>query len=116
MEPDQSDNGGPDGGKVEGAGETAAAHGLPAGLDAALQRVEGAIAALGLALDQRDRNAEVERQRLAVALEAARAENARLEEMLKAERLRVQRLENLTAAVSGRVDSAIGELETILES
>lgn len=120
MEPDQSDIPGPDGERVDGAGTAIVAgsgeQDLPAGLDAALRRVEGALAALGLALDQRHQNAERERQRLAAALDAARAENARLEELLKAERVRVQRLENLTAAVSGRVDSAIGELETILES
>ena len=85
------------------------------GTGPAWQRLDDALGALETALMDQKRQAEDKLQALHQDLEAARAENARLEELLKAERARVQRLEDLTSAVSGRVDSAIGELESILE-
>lgn len=84
--------------------------------DAAWRQLDAAFDSLEAALAQRQRRWEGELKHLRQELEAARADNARLKDLLKAERARVQRLEDLTSAVSGRVDSAIGELESILDS
>ncbi|MFC3230302.1 DUF4164 family protein [Marinibaculum pumilum] len=82
---------------------------------AAWQRLDAALTVLEDALLAQRRQSAEELQAVRRELEQARAENARLAEALKAEQARVQRLEDLTSAVSGRVDSAIGELESILE-
>ena len=82
---------------------------------AAWRRLDAALSALEDALLAQRRQAADELQAVRRELEQARAENARLTEALNAEQARVQRLEDLTSAVSGRVDSAIGELESILE-
>lgn len=87
----------------------------PADPAAAWQRLDAALTALEAALMAQRRRSADEVEALRKELQEARAENARLAEALKAEQARVQRLEDLTSAVSGRVDSAIGELESILE-
>lgn len=78
-------------------------------------RLEAALAALEAALEAQQRRADGRLAGLRRELDDMKAENARLAALLKAEQTRVQRLEDLTSAVSGRVDSAIGELESILE-
>ncbi|MDP6785713.1 MAG: hypothetical protein QF830_06020 [Rhodospirillales bacterium] len=71
------------------------------GLERPRERLEKAVTRLEAALEARDHKSGESDAALATSLAAAEAENARLT--------------TLNRAVSGRLDSAIGRLKTILE-